>query len=45
MILKAWLKNLVLDCATRTASLDSKNRPGIDFKAMDGCGDRDVSEI
>jgi hypothetical protein len=29
----------------RFASPESGNRPGINFKAMDGCRDRDVSEI
>ena len=29
----------------RAASPEPGNRPGIDFKAMDGCRDRDVSEI
>jgi hypothetical protein len=78
MLLKAWLKNLVLECApnkvaagrntdcwpallntgliwfgrmgihpnlVRATSLVSGTRPGINFRAMDGCRDRDVSEI
>lgn len=41
-----WIGGMYIQSNTvGIASLVSGNRPGIDFRAMDGCGDRDVSEI